>query len=292
MAWYRSSINQNKPVAENGYDYVLRGSNPNVYCFRDMSNIFRNGGNYGRSFNMPVIIGNAITNCSHMFENCRSFDSPVTMGTGIIDYSNMFNNCPIFNKPLSVYGSNINCRLMFWGCYYFNSPISWDVKDFLDCAWMFANCRNFNQPIPSIVGNRNNLICYHMFENCHNFNQPVIIDVGNRANCYQMFINCYDFNQPVVIGSNVMNMVQMFVTCSVFNSDIYIKGNEYRTINVSGIGLTRNLSIHFNHVLNNRFNTGTFSGRTLNWITQENMYYNSEYNIYCYYNYDGVTDPF
>ena len=127
-----------------------------------------------------------------------------------------------------------------------------------------------------------------------NFNGTV--SIGNKVtNCSHMFYYCTNFNQPITIPSSVTNCSYMFYKCTSLSSDINIKGTAYRSLNIysmlSGKNNSKRINVRFNSVLNNIFNVST-AGYTLvssiiNWTTMTNGFYNTVYNVYCYYNYAG-----
>lgn len=160
-----------------------------------------------------------------------------------------------------------------------------------ECQKMFYGCSNLNQPIV-ISDSVNN--CTDMFYNCISLNQPIII--SNAYNCEGMFYNCINLNQPMIIPSRAATLINMFAGC-ISLSDIYIKGTVARTLltyglvrnNNSAIRLNR-INVHFNQILNNKFNntnTGSLVYAPITWTAMTNGFYNTSYNVYCYYNYPG-----
>lgn len=163
-----------------------------------------------------------------------------------------------------------------------------------NCFNLFCMCSNLNSPI-TIGDNVNN--CMDMFRGCVSLNSPVRL--GKKVYyCFEMFMGCANFNQDLIIPDTVSSCQDMLWYCNNFASNIYFKGTSYRYIGLGNmLGLSYSLTtypkrtLYFNSVLNNVFNTGIMfnTSQSLTWTLMDNGYYNSGYNIYCYYNYDGVS---
>ena len=272
------------------------------------------------TFNKPVtILGNKISATSYMFENCIAFDKPVTMiGSNIRRCDYMFNNCNNFNKPIIIPDTVYTCSSMFKYCRSFNQSIT-IPSNVNYCDQMFYFCSKLNSPITIIPGG-SQINCYEMFCHCDIFNQSVTIPDG-VTNCSCMFWYCEKYSKPIIIPDSVTNCSSMFGHCNSFNSTItignvndcnfssFISGNgdsdgnfgnhiyfktKQTNINVTGMlthtNRTLRKSVHFNSVLNSKFNgtdyeTGSIVFYDITWTSMTNGFYNTAWNVYCYYNY-------
>ena len=125
--------------------------------------------------------------------------------------------------------------------------------------------------------------------------------VPYESSCAFRFAGNTSFNSPISIGENVNSAYHMLEGCSSFGQDVYIRGGRRKSnsvlgsFNASGLFKSCNNSkrknIWFNNILNNCFNnTGAVSSITntaITWTAMTNGFYNTAYNIYCYYNYSG-----
>ena len=101
-------------------------------------------------------------------------------------------------------------------------------------------------------------------------------------------------NQNITIPSNVTSIERMLFN-TPFGRNVYIMGNVYRYIDVSCLfnTSTKRKNIWFHSSLNNIFNNASIVGYdnrdTIKptWTSMTNGFYNTQYNIYCYYNYSG-----
>lgn len=155
------------------------------------------------------------------------------------------------------------------------------------CCNRFHGQTAFNSPV--IIGN-NIKNCYAMFYSCSSFNQNIIIP--NSVNdCTMMFKECTSLNQSITIPDSVDNCVQMFYNCCNLESNIYFNGNVYRELNLTYAFMStqsHRINIFFNIALNNVFNSARIAVYTIpTWTTMTNGFYNTTYNLYCYYNYSG-----
>ena len=132
---------------------------------------------------------------------------------------------------------------------------------------------------------------YYVFNNA-SFNQPVTI--GNKiTTCASMFAHCTSFNQPIIIPNSVIHCSHMFDYCTNFSNSIYFKTKNTSldvTFLLSNCNNSKRKNIFFNSVLNSKFNNTAayFSivGRdSITWTPMTNGFYNTAFNIYCYYNY-------
>lgn len=186
------------------------------------------------------------------------------------------------------------------------------------CACLFNRKYNWNYPV--VIGN-NVISCYEMFWDCDMFNAPVTIP-NSVTNMSKMFVGCDVFNYPIQIPDGVVNCAGMFsgtpyrrdiyipesvmdISAIVepplggidYNKSIYIKGNVYRNLKTtamfgSAYGKVHSVrrSVYFNIALNNCFNNANYPtvvGDNVKWTSMTNGFYNSLYNVYCYYNYSG-----
>lgn len=191
-----------------------------------------------------------------------------------------------FNGNIKIGNNVYNCSRLLSGCNNFNHLIE-IPNSVKDCSFMFFGCSNFNQPI-NISNNVED--CSSMFFGCSNFNQPV--NIPNKVTtCYMMF-EYSGFNHDINISKSVNNIAYMLYS-NYFNKNIYIQGNEFRNLNIyhmvsENSALRKN--IYFNQALNNLFNIAnsmSVIGRAITWTAMTNGFYNTNYNIYCYYNYSG-----
>lgn len=271
--------------------------------------VLADGSRFFLSFNQPVVIDNASTNCSSLFLEMQSFNCPVNIPNNVIDCSAMFMQCYSFNLPVVIPDNVVNCSQMFMQCNVFNQLITLP-NNTVNCSYMFASDIIFNQPItiPNKVNN-----CGGMFKSCHNFNQPVNIP-DSVTNCGWMFTNCYNFNSPVTIGNNAVNCSYMFENCNNFNQsvtiprsvvncsnmfalcknmsgNIYIANSSLNSNNVRGLlrgtggAHRRNVFCNNIGVLSGTSSSNSLIGATILWTSTTNGYYNSTYNIYIYNNY-------
>ncbi len=262
------------------------------------------------NFNSPIIIemlSNYDISCVYMFLNATSFNSMVSITINeayrtrlnTAGFSSMFSGLRNFNSPVQIPRLN-NYKgyfdNMFTSCVNFNQPISDMFGDYTrDVSGMFAYCTSFNQNV-IIPDSYNQYNCKNMLYQCTNFNGEIIL--GNGANnCAYMMYNCQNFNHDITLPNTVMNASSMLCNCTNFGKNIYFKGNSYRALDVSHLlyGTTFSIrkNVHFNQVLNNRFNM-TNKSQSLQggisdiiWTSMTNGFYNDFYNIYCYYNYPG-----
>lgn len=132
----------------------------------------------------------------------------------------------------------------------------------------------------------------------HDYSEDYTVKVVSNnellpTSCSYLFKDNSAFNSDIIIGNNVTNLYHMLNNCKGFGSNIFIKGNTYRNIDTSSMIYFGNndirKNIFFNSVLNNCFNNSSSSivGYTITWSSMVNGFYNSAYNIYCYYNYGG-----
>lgn len=143
----------------------------------------------------------------------------------------------------------------------------------------------------SINGVKQKGSCARMFANNTSFNSPVII--GNNVNsCYCMFESTA-MNQDITVPINVTELNRMLYN-TPFGKNIYIKGKEFRNFNLGGLfnTSTKRKNILFHSSLNSVFNNGAIVDDGINlivptWTPMTNGFYNTQYNIYCYYNYSG-----
>ena len=264
--------------------------------------------NYYNYFNLPVNIGDNVSGGAGLF-----YPSP---NAGVLPkYPGYGGPTSNYNQPVKL-GNNINnCCYMFYSQWEFNYPITvnYNLQD-VNCFAMFGECRKFNSPVTiSRCSNVSN-----MFYHAYNMNLPVLLGVDfpshytnaivikqiqNNINIARLFEGCNNYNQPIVLSAQVGNCAGIMVDCNQFSSNIYFTGNTYSSwLNVrsllSGTNNSKRRNVFFNVVLNNKFNQTQYNaiinpGSTgVTWTTMTNGFYNSTYNVYCYYNYDGVSDPF
>lgn len=150
----------------------------------------------------------------------------------------------------------------------------------------------------SINGEKQDGYCGYQYDSANNMQiKNRVITIGNNVtNCVFMFNNTRNvsFSEDIVIPARVNNCGRMFSN-SDFDKNIYVKGTVSRVVNIAGMFYNANNSkkknIYFNTVLNSIFNKTTASssivGTSITWATTTNGFYNSAYNIYCYYNYEG-----
>ena len=133
----------------------------------------------------------------------------------------------------------------------------------------------------------------------HDYSEDYTVKVVSNnellpTSCVNLFTHNPSFNSDIIIGNNVCNIYSMLYNCKGFGSNIFIKGNIFRNINSSSMfhfcnnELRKN--IFFNSVLNNCFNSSASNsivGYPITWSSMTNGFYNSTYNVYCYYNYGG-----
>lgn len=310
MPFYRSAICQ--PMT-NFSEYELNGAN----CL-----------NYGSewqqdydiaSFNLPVIIGSRITNCSNMFKECTSFNQPVSIPSGeSMNLAYMFTNCYSFNQPITI-PNNAYAHQMFYRANSFNQPINIpdnvSMASFLHLATQFnasvsigenvrgmassfRNCTHFNQPVSFPQNASENCSMAYCFDACSIFNQPVNIPNG-VSNCAYALMNCDLFNQNVIVPASVNDMTRLLWNSLEWGANLFIKGTVERTIKVSElfgdvfgsyvrINMQKVKNVFFNSALDTTMRNIN-AGVTMTWtnMSDGNGFYNTQYNIYCYNNYAG-----
>ena len=186
----------------------------------------------------------ALTNMSHMFEDCSAFNQSVGSFTvnNVTKMSSCFLNCTLFNnggvdtiknwvpsscqlmdflfgncssfaQPLvSNWGSNTgactNMSSMFGAAVLFNADLSsWDVSNVTDMSYMFFNCSVFNNGgSPDIANWKTGNVKYmnNMFQGCSVFNQALPYNTVGEK-----------WNT-----AKVENMSSMFSSCTIFNQDL------------------------------------------------------------------------
>jgi len=131
--------------------------------------------------------------------------------------------------------------------------------------------------------------CANCLRNSQNNNDVIIgARVGNVAN---LLYNAENFNRDIIIPESVNDCSGMLCYAYNFSANIYVMGKTYRNINIAYMlyGSSKIRKVYFNHVLNNIFNqTGpnALIG-SITWETADNCFFNTDYNIYCYYNFAG-----
>lgn len=118
-----------------------------------------------------------------------------------------------------------------------------------------------------------------------------LVIVGSRVNnCSNMLDNSI-YNQDVHIRKMVDDCSNMLRNALQFGANIYFHARE-NAINVTSmLNLTNNSlrkNIYFQPSMNQYFNKTDYTslvGAPISWTTQFNVFYNSEYNIYCYKNF-------
>ena len=225
----------------------------------------------------------------------ESLNSVITMTDDPVNCFFMFGFCNNFNKPIHISNNANMCYEMFYCCYNFNQPLV--LGDNVNyCARMLYGCNNFNS---SVTMGNGVYACDEMFRGCTSLNALVTLG-KNVKYCNNMFYYCSNFNQPLRLSNQVINCYYMLAECPNFGSDIYFDGIEARSsFTYSSV---RNMlyntkkdfrkNIHFNNVFNNVFNcenSYSIVGRALGWTPMEdsNGFYNPDFNIYCYNNYEG-----
>lgn len=235
------------------------------------------------SFNSPVKIGNNVSSCAYMLSN-TSFNQPIAIPNNVNNISFMFADSA-FNQPITV-PSNCNCTRIL-----LNTPFNCDIVLGENCILigMLTNCKEYNRNLQIPDNTRS---CSYLFYNCVRFNQNIKIP-SNASTCSSMFESTA-MNQNIIIPSSV-NYIDRLLFNTPFGRNVYIKGNVYRNIRVSGLFnmSTKRKNIWFHSSLNNVFNNADLvaydNGLAIKptWTSMSNGFYNTQYNIYCYYNYSG-----
>lgn len=217
-----------------------------------------------RNFNLPVSMEDTVTDCYNMLANCFNFNSPVEFSNNLQNGQRAMRLCNNFNLPITV-------------------PAS-----LTDTYQMFGYCTNLNSPITFTHGLTN---MYGMFRHCDNLNQPLNIP-NTVVNCYEAI--CYTaMNCDVYIPASVTDCVYMMSGTNVFEGNIYING----TPNCKGLLEDRDYTTRVNIFCNDlSILTGTTSSDSITdldmtWTEMTNGYYNEQYNIYLYNNYEGEPLP-
>ena len=235
------------------------------------------------SFNSPVKIGNNVSSCAYMLSN-TSFNQPIVIPNNVNNTAYMFLNSA-FNQPI-IFPSNCFCAYAL-----FNTPFNCDIVLGENCrlVGMLANCKGYNRnlQIPDST-----ITCEALFRNCQRLNQNIKIP-SNASSCSSMFESTA-MNQDITIPSNVRIISRMLFN-TPFGRNVYIKGNVYRSILAYGLfdTSTKRKNIWFHSSLNNEFNNtglvGYDNGWSIKptWTSMTNGFYNTQFNIYCYYNYTG-----
>lgn len=223
--------------------------------------------NSGRDIN-TVIIGDYVYNCANFFYLLESFNGNVIVGNHVY-----------------------MCRDMFSGLFEFNSPVEFNHGP-IYAQSMFNRAISFNQPFNFPEGTT---WAQEAFNGCRSLNKPITL-ANSTLKCDGLLSNCSKFNQRLVIPANVDSCASLLANCTNFSNSVYFKGTVSRTLNVynmfGNIGDYLRKNIWFNRALNSVFNSGQLNSSTIiSWTSMTNGFYNSARNIYCYYNYDGVSDP-
>ena len=171
---------------------------------------------------------------------------------------------------------------------------------------------SFNDEI--IIGNQVDN-CAQMLMGCINYNKPITIPQSVK-NCFRMFERCKNLNQSITIPPSVKNASEMFAytdkmdnitipmsieDLSFFANGSYVKNFYFQSSDVAYRPIIRGIAyfpligahrknLYFNSKYNNLFNTSDTNSvvaHAITWTPMTNGFYNTEYNIYCYNNYNG-----
>lgn len=113
---------------------------------------------------------------------------------------------------------------------------------------------------------------------------PTLAHYYEGADFYKDIINCQ------IIGANVRNVSNMYERATNIPNICFEHDNVY--LNTSSMFFNTNNTIKnvfFRRSMNGYFN-GQYSNlfeRAISFTAMTNGYYNTAYNIYCYYNYSG-----
>ena len=241
---------------------------------------------YYRQDPTNIIISDNVISCHGAFRGMMNINANITIPDSVLDCVEMFKGCRNLHRPVIIPDSVTNCYGMFDFCTTFNNSVTIG-QNVLNCASMFSNCIYFNQPItiPSKVTN-----CVNMFSACSNFNQTITIP-DNVINCSGVLSETERFNSAITIGKNVINCSGLLGRGYNFGNHIYFK-TKSTSIDITGLFYTyaQKKYIHFNSALNSKFNSTTAAKwltprGDVTWTTMTNGFYNTAYNVYCYYNY-------
>lgn len=168
-------------------------------------------------FNLSVIIGENVQNCTELLKGCKGFDQPIVLHDHVVSTLDMFCGCESFDQPIILPKSIQVCSGMFKLCKNFNQKVV--IPDnVVKTAGMFVGCEMFDQLIELPESVRNSM---GMFRLCKNFNQKVVLPKDIES-CDYMFDGCSKFNQPVTLGEKVEKCWAMFHDCVSLNQPIEI----------------------------------------------------------------------
>lgn len=260
------------------------------YQTRDISGMMMGASKFNTSFNYPP----NVINCYSLFNSCSNFsgDGLGSMPSTVVDCSRMFISCTLFNSAVEISKNALNCSNMFAYCYdQWYHPMK--IPDHVvDCSYMFAYCRNMEgydyRMQRAHLGINHWCNCSDMYAGCTNLSYEAHFPYGN---CCRMFSGC----------DKMTSLICDMKTDEIFRGIVTgLRPNEIQsqlnTINYSGFVFNRSSSTRLNiticnPVLNKHFNktsTDSIVGQPITWATDSanNCYYNTQFNIYVYYNYD------
>lgn len=241
-------------------------------------------------FNSSVTIGNNVTNCSDMFNNCSRFNQPITIPANVTYVDKMFYKCSNFNQPITIPNNVTSCTQMFDKCVNFNSSVIINDTGGKSAHYdsMFSGCSKFNQSItfPNAYVYFNSI-----FYNCNNFNKQIIFPY-HTTSMVLVFGECKSFNSIVYVPWETSNIYSMLSGCTNFGNKVYINSTRIKDAFglFRGCNNSKRKEIYFHHSLNNIFNISNSSsivGKSISWSSMTNGFYNITYNIYCYNNYSA-----
>lgn len=221
------------------------------------------------NFNQPLTIPNTVTNVSGMFSDCNKFNQPITIEDGVTNVFNMFNGCRGFNHPIVFPNSVRTMNYVFADTYYFNQPFTIPCN-VTSVAYMLSYASRFNQPVTISEGVTS---LSHAFDGAYNFNQPITIP--NSVRNITRMVPGVNFGSDIIMNSpNFANYTAITNVLSNNTSrgrvNIYVDAGSNANNYIFNYGNQKNRLIYYTAF--------TWSKNNYN-----NCWYNTTYNIYCYW---------
>lgn len=169
----------------------------------------------------------AVTDMSHMFENCFNLNADLSSWntSNIVSLNSTFTGCTSFNKSLNSWDvSNVtDLSATFSGCSVYNQPMdNWNTSKVTTLFETFRNAVAFNGNITT--WNTSNVTTLsNTFYNANKFNQNINNwDVSKVTSLSQTFLQNQVFNQPLNNWNtgNVTTMRATFYGAEAFNQNI------------------------------------------------------------------------
>ena len=227
-------------------------------------------------YNIKIKINKNITDCSHMFSNCKNItniDLSPFDAKNVINMESMFEKCEnLTNINLSNFNTKnvTNMMKMFFICQSLTNIdlSSFDTKNVTNMKSMFELCINLINVDLTSFDTTKLTDMENMFYKCENLENINLssFDTKNVTNMRALFLHCEKLKNIDVTSfdtKNVINNMQwMFSNCMSFlNIDV----SSFNTINVT------NMSWMFSFC--NFIDLDLSNFNTINVTSMENMFY-------------------